>query len=236
MKDIEVINNFIGYGDENPDIIFFGIEEHGGSDGSKSKEEWYEANESWYKKLENKYKKEKKPFVVDPGNFASASTSQIYQAYNLLCDTIYEETNSFDEGKIKVVTANFYPFWKKTTKSDDYEDWISYNFNINSRKEYVDGHFEKRKIILIDYFASLSNKIIFTFGDMSQYIDLINSTFKNILKPDKFVSSSNRGANVYYSGEWCTNKFFCCKHPSYNWISNEQLIELGCIVKNSLLK
>lgn len=215
--------HLLGYGDDNAEYIFMGIEEkETGND------------ECMRKDIYIKNFKNQKPFTLHNIDFKvfekidreALKKTKIYDFYEKFMigrnGREMPRYNMADNGN-RILCGNLYPFARQNT-----------NKNLeNDKNKYLSEHFEDRKKMFIDYFKRRVEdgklKYILCFGIKEEY----KKIFKEILKDDRnqiveheFHAGSAKRRKYYMSNSEKFPRIYLFNHPSYGWLTMEQFEEI----------
>ncbi len=222
--NLEVLNNFIGYGNPNASIYFIGIEEHS---PDKQKTIDYELE----KKRLGIYKqafKEKKPYYLTNADFISLNETYKYnktysgitKIFNTISPSNMITPQNIGDLNIDLFIANLYPLARATTK-DSYNCFIKEFAFDNNFNEWSKKYWTPRKEILKDFFSkyllqnTTSQKYIFCLGTSNGNWETFEIFIKELLN-DASLKFECKHANKNYYGLIKKDNliFYCLYHPA----------------------
>ncbi len=211
-ENLEALNNILGFGDVNANLIFFGIEEGG---------EWKD-DENLLQKLKNLKGKKiiSNEDLLDIGDKFNDSPvySLIAKCTNLLPSEIGNRNS-------KVIVANLYPIAVKKI-SNDFPDYYKKIFGLKNRDEYKNlNYWVERKRDIQDFIKNKQRKTIICMGKTHWTI------FKEVFslpdnEPCKFSKPRGKSKREYHKYKIGSNDFYLVDHPSNSWLLKEHLEEL----------
>lgn len=238
--NMEVLNNFIGYGNPEAKYWFLGIEEHS-IEKNLDKDKEQKRFEIYLKN----YKK-KEPFFLtndhftnemqneDSGNTEKSKTYKgIVDFYNLVFKN--ENEAPIDESNIgksdsKIFMLNLYPLPRKTTK-DAYNPFVKENLFDGTFEEWKKIYFNNRKEALkkflkknIDIKKDEKNIICLSTANWKEFEEMISELLET--PKSKLKVETKEDERYYGILHYEKLNFMCIYHPtSYSNFFNESYLE-----------
>ena len=224
-SNLNILNNFIGYGNPDAEYLFVGIEEH--SYDNNSKDINWESEHKRFDIYKNNFFN--KPFSLSNTDFnelnhetgKSPTYEGITKIYNHLNKGERLEIKDIGKLSSNLFIMNLYPLGRATTK-DKYNDFVKeYLFNGDFEEWYNDNWMPSRKNVLVDflknYFQTNKNtkKWVFCLGTSLWYEfeDLLKSALED--PQFKFEIKQEVTNNTYFGlSEKTNSNIFCLYHPA----------------------
>lgn len=248
IKNLEIINNHIGYGyPELAEIFIFAIEEAGNS--NTTDDCW---KNKFYKIYKTKYEKIKVPFWLTGVDFNTYDKNcikkeekailinKLYGRYKNLYNNLFDtKITNLDIGCFnanKLFIGNLYPISKPSTNISKYSEIDVELFGVSDFYDWEKNFWNYRRKILQNFLLQISEtnreiKLI-TFSakrDKERCKKLVCDIFgiKNDIIPKTFVSIRRNSDNKYFEYHYNNISIYNCDSLSNSWVTNDQLRELG---------
>jgi len=232
-ENMNILNNFIGYGNPCADFWFMGIEEHSIDKNLNMLEE-----KERFKIYCKKYNKVQSPFYLTNEELSAkmqeedkknAKKSKTYEGYIKMYNEILKnkKQNNFESENIgtkesKFFILNLYPLPRATTNSN-YNNFIKEYIYAGTFNEWKKKYWNERKKYISNFRNNYNPKFIFCFGT-SRWND-----FEKLFGKFEVIKNSD---NKYF-GKFKNKNIFCLHHPTArkNYFNDDYLKFLKSKIK-----
>ncbi len=228
--NLEILNNFIGYGNPEAKYWFIGIEEHSPDKNRKGIDWELESKRFDIYKQNYQYK----PFSLSNKDFKFLNEKITYtptyegikKIYNQINSSNKIETDEIGNYGINLFIANLYPLGRSTTR-DKYNEFVKRYLYDDSFEKWFEDNWEKRKDILKKFLInklfkdSKKEKYIFCLGISSwnEFEELFKSSLNEpTFKFDTIKNSKNDNYYGYYKAN--NYNIYCLYHPASSRFNN----------------
>jgi hypothetical protein len=216
------IGHCIGYGQEDAEFYFFGLEE--------KSQDINDANPNYDKYYTEYFEKSKGFYAIPNRKFSQSKISggSIYNTYlyfyNELTNNRITEIKDFLNDKTPILIGNIWPF-SKNKNSDKYTD---------EQQNWLSDNETKRNNFILNFLLEKSqqNKKIFIFGKRDDRKKMFENHVKSSNLNIKFnYYKFDKSSPKYYFVESSNQSLFLLNHPSSSWgrvnLSRPNLDELS---------
>jgi len=210
--EVNAIGHCIGYGNLNFKYAFFGLEEKEVQKTNNTKrnlayiKKFEELNE--YYVLSNEEIYAECPECQDDDEKVPA---RIFDAYKFIYEKLSDDIigiGEFGTESKSILIGNLFPFAKPESNSD-YQAKEAEWLEKNEAKKYV-----------------------FCFGNLEQYLKKFCEYGEVCFGKERQFEATTHNSNIYY--KLPNHNLYLLRHPSYGWLSNDQICEVLAELKPEL--